>query len=64
MQKCKKIKIFGLAVQFLQQWILKFYAVFLSVTVCYRDMQWDRIQTMCFQMYSTIFAFFALINKK
>ena len=64
MQKIQKIKIFGLAVYFLQQWILKFYAVFLSVTMCYRDMQHNRIQIMCFSMYGTVFAFFALINKK
>ena len=42
----------------------KFYAIFLSVTVCYCDMQWNRVQIMCFPMYDTVFAFFALINKK
>ena len=63
MQKMQKLKIFGLAVKFLQQWILKLYAAFLSVTVCYGDMQWNQIQIMCFPMYGAVFEFFALINK-
>ena len=64
MQKMQKVKIFWLAVEFIQQWILKFYAVFLSVTVCSGDMQWNQIQILCFPMYGAAFAFFALINEK
>ena len=43
---------------------LKFYAVFLFVTLCCRDMQQNRIQNMALPMYGTVFAFFALINRK
>ena len=59
-KKCKKMLFFGLAVWFLQLWILKFYAVFLSVTMCSRDMQWNWTQIMSFQMYGTVFAFFCI----
>ena len=42
----------------------KFYAVFLFVRLCCRDMQQNRIQNMALPIYGTVFAFFALINKK
>ena len=31
---------------------------------CYRDMQCNRIQIICFPIFGTVFVFFALINKK
>ena len=42
----------------------KFYAVFLFVTLCCRDMQQIRIQNLAIPTTGTAFAVFALINKK
>ena len=42
----------------------KFYAVFLFVKLPCRDMQQNRIQNIALPMNGTVFAVFALINKK
>ena len=62
--KMKKIKILDLQYNSYSNDFWKFYAVFLCVTLFRHDIQLNRIQNRTLPMYDTLFAVFALINKK